>query len=90
MVAKYLYSNRGESWFCENDNPKNRFSFPEESVRDRVKWLIQDASVSVLLYKNKPIAVRIPIKVDLAVLEAPRSEERRVGKECRSRWSPYH
>ena len=27
------------------------------------------------------------------VLEAqrvPRSEERRVGKECRSRWSPYH
>ena len=25
--------------------------------------------------------------VDLKVL---RSEERRVGKECRSRWSPYH
>ena len=22
--------------------------------------------------------------------EAKRSEERRVGKECRSRWSPYH
>src|SRR5258708_15329027 len=26
-----------------------------------------------------------------AACEAPeRSEERRVGKECRSRWSPYH
>src|SRR2546422_3749440 len=24
------------------------------------------------------------------VSERPRSEERRVGKECRSRWSPYH
>src|SRR5258707_1526921 len=23
-------------------------------------------------------------------LQAERSEERRVGKECRSRWSPYH
>ena len=23
-------------------------------------------------------------------LEEVRSEERRVGKECRSRWSPYH
>ena len=23
-------------------------------------------------------------------LEKIRSEERRVGKECRSRWSPYH
>ena len=22
--------------------------------------------------------------------DAARSEERRVGKECRSRWSPYH
>ena len=26
----------------------------------------------------------------LAMLEEKRSEERRVGKECRSRWSPYH
>ena len=25
-----------------------------------------------------------------AIAEARRSEERRVGKECRSRWSPYH
>ena len=24
------------------------------------------------------------------LLEPLRSEERRVGKECRSRWSPYH
>ena len=24
------------------------------------------------------------------VSPTPRSEERRVGKECRSRWSPYH
>jgi len=24
------------------------------------------------------------------MLERARSEERRVGKECRSRWSPYH
>ena len=26
----------------------------------------------------------------LAILSDERSEERRVGKECRSRWSPYH
>ena len=28
--------------------------------------------------------------VALQVAFAIRSEERRVGKECRSRWSPYH
>src|SRR5690348_18319900 len=27
---------------------------------------------------------------DLVPLTILRSEERRVGKECRSRWSPYH
>ena len=27
---------------------------------------------------------------DLEEEETSRSEERRVGKECRSRWSPYH
>ena len=30
------------------------------------------------------------ILFDLKFLEQLRSEERRVGKECRSRWSPYH
>src|SRR5690554_8238293 len=28
--------------------------------------------------------------IDLGVMVPPRSEERRVGKECRSRWSRYH
>ena len=26
----------------------------------------------------------------IVITNAERSEERRVGKECRSRWSPYH
>ena len=26
----------------------------------------------------------------IVIIEKKRSEERRVGKECRSRWSPYH
>ena len=25
-----------------------------------------------------------------SIFRVARSEERRVGKECRSRWSPYH
>ena len=27
---------------------------------------------------------------DNRISDSSRSEERRVGKECRSRWSPYH
>ena len=29
-------------------------------------------------------------KSHVNVVSTTRSEERRVGKECRSRWSPYH
>ena len=32
----------------------------------------------------------MPYPISLAHKLARRSEERRVGKECRSRWSPYH
>ena len=37
------------------------------------------------LYPALEYALTIP-----AGREDDRSEERRVGKECRSRWSPYH
>ena len=39
-----------------------------------------------------PTAPFVPLDklVDPAPPIPPRSEERRVGKECRSRWSPYH
>ena len=36
----------------------------------------------------------VDIQIDqgefVAIVGKSRSEERRVGKECRSRWSPYH
>ena len=33
---------------------------------------------------------RLEGRMDEAEHDIRRSEERRVGKECRSRWSPYH
>ena len=30
------------------------------------------------------------VAYDVIAMYQDRSEERRVGKECRSRWSPYH
>ena len=37
---------------------------------------------------GEPISVQVRAKASASIAE--RSEERRVGKECRSRWSPYH
>ena len=39
---------------------------------------------------EKGAAVAASEYLQAAYPTADRSEERRVGKECRSRWSPYH
>src|SRR5574341_2158232 len=36
------------------------------------------------------VATPLPPGEEPLFARSPRSEERRVGKECRSRWSPYH
>src|SRR2546425_11509174 len=61
-------------------------------------------SVRLDLFHRKAVAIQSPL-VEICVVEndtgkhdrpcspvkmVVRSEERRVGKECRSRWSPYH
>ncbi len=71
MEATFLYANRGEAWFCEAGNPKNRFSFPEEAVHEKLQWLKANTSVEVMLYKENPITISIPIKMELKVVEAP-------------------
>ena len=48
------------------------------------------------VYKNPENTVvcknvsRIDVDGEYVLIRDIRSEERRVGKECRSRWSPYH
>src|SRR5258708_37748293 len=42
------------------------------------------------LRSNGRLLVAIGVEDLVVIVEPDRSEERRVGKECRSRWSPYH
>ena len=49
---------------------------------------IPDAVQTPILPENIPLDILYEDD-DLLVVNK-RSEERRVGKECRSRWSPYH
>jgi len=43
-----------------------------------------------LIQTRHAVLRNYPISAHLRFLLESRSEERRVGKECRSRWSPYH
>src|SRR2546430_17334124 len=56
--------------------------------------LLKDASHPTMRVRLGYTAKKEPVLSGLQRVSKPglriRSEERRVGKECRSRWSPYH
>ena len=46
---------------------------------------------ATLLTPRRVVVHNVPRILDvMQLIDLLRSEERRVGKECRSRWSPYH
>jgi elongation factor P len=69
--VKYLYTNRGEWWFCAENNPSDRFQLPQDTVGPAGAFLKPNTTIEALVFDGKIIAVRIPIKVDLLVKEAP-------------------
>ena len=70
-----------------------RSEFVYECV-DEVRGMLEDTfdfqSVIKIYGKVKETPLLLYKLFLVMVLELERSEERRVGKECRSRWSPYH
>ena len=61
----------------------------QEAMGEYLKRLGAYAKVSVVYKKNAKQVEKI-LKEPGEHYHILRSEERRVGKECRSRWSPYH
>ena len=53
----------------------------------KLKLLNALCNIYIAVIRGTPVTIQLLI-IYFVVLT--RSEERRVGKECRSRWSPYH
>lgn len=67
---EYIYESRGEYFFCVVGKPGERFSLPQEVVGDEIKFLKPKTQVDAVVYDDKIIGVKIPIKVELRVKEA--------------------
>ena len=75
VEAKVSFSWRHGSEFTENGTLRR--------LSDNSGWAVVNGEI--ITFKDEDVLWIIPHTAGWK-----RSEERRVGKECRSRWSPYH
>lgn len=68
--VKYLYTNKGEFWFCDVKDPSKRFQLTEELIGPPAKFLKPNIEVSAMLFDEKVIGLNMPIKMELKVTEA--------------------
>jgi len=68
---KYLYQKGKDVWFCEADNPKERFSLDISEVEDELKYFKPNDIVRGLYFNDEFIGIDMPPKVELKVVEAP-------------------
>jgi len=73
--VKFLYHNKGEYWFCDPEDPKNRFKLDSALLGNTAKFLKANENVTALVWDNdgeeKTIGLTLPIKMEFKVKEAP-------------------
>jgi len=78
-TVKFLYHNKGEYWFCEENDPSKRFKIENGILGEPKKFLKGNILVDVITFSEdedeepKIIGIRLPIKVELKVTDAPPS-----------------
>jgi elongation factor P len=73
----FLYSNKGEFWFCNPNNKAERFQL-KDSIIDSItaKFLKANENATALVWNNEDdedqiIGIKLPIKIEFKVKEAP-------------------
>ncbi len=74
--AVYIYNRssrtgNNEWWFHETDDKSKRFSIDDKQIGNARQFLTENTEVTMLWFEGQPIQVRIPIKMELKVKEAP-------------------
>ncbi|MDP3880716.1 MAG: elongation factor P [bacterium] len=70
-TIKYLYSNKGEFWFCDVNDPSNRFKLDEVIVGAQMQFVKGNTEVEAIKFNGEAIGVEVPIKMELKVKDTP-------------------
>jgi len=72
--AQYLYQDENLYLFMDTTSYE-QFSLGAEVVGDMVKYIKEGEEIQLQYYKDKPINIDLPIKVKLAVTDAPQTDK---------------
>ena len=85
ILARKLKISKPQLKYVTNSNAGEGLLFFGNTIVPFIDKFPKDT----ILYKNHAAGFSVPAR-SRSRQGLTRSEERRVGKECRSRWSPYH
>src|SRR3712207_9383694 len=80
---------RHESEKQREEDPRMTYVITEPCIGTKDQSCVEVCPVDCIYDAGDHFMINPEECIDCGACE-PRSEERRVGKECRSRWSPYH
>lgn len=69
--AIFIYERNSEWFFHEASDKSKRFTLDESHIGDSGKYLKINMEVEVRWFDGEPIQIKLPVKVDLKVTEAP-------------------
>ncbi|MCR4274943.1 MAG: elongation factor P [Candidatus Campbellbacteria bacterium] len=67
----FIYNSKGQWWFHAVGKPAERITLDENILGDQGKFLKEKMEIVGLFFDDKPIGVKLPIKVQYKVVEAP-------------------
>ncbi len=67
--AKFIYENKGKYVFSDVNNPKDRFELSIDQIGEQARFLKTNEIVETILFNHQVINVKLPIKVQLKVIE---------------------
>ena len=86
-----LFLKKQEAMEMDNTGTEKIIEPGENVTKNRHKYVGGSDLPALLNVSNYKTQYELAKeKAGLCPIDQLRSEERRVGKECRSRWSPYH
>jgi len=68
--ANFLYAETDNYFFMDNESYE-QFDIKKEILGPQADYLKEGTPVDVLIYEGKPVSIKIPVKIELKVIQSP-------------------